>query len=85
MANPLTKLVAAIVFIAGTSSLTTGASGTPLANGPAIKNAVPARRGDRTVATRMGVPRRMGLGRCRGGICCGCGDRRRTRLALLWL
>jgi hypothetical protein len=42
MANPLTKLVAAIVFIAGTSSLATGASATPLANGPAIKNAVPA-------------------------------------------
>ena len=42
MANPLTKLVAAMVLIAGTSSLATVASAAPLANGPAIKNAVPA-------------------------------------------
>ena len=42
MANRLTKLVATIVFVAGTSSLTTVASATPVANGLAIKNAVPA-------------------------------------------
>jgi hypothetical protein len=62
MANPLTKLVAAIVFIAGTSSLATGASATPLANGLAIKNAVPAsvetvqwRRGWGTAADGVGA------------------------------
>ena len=42
MANRLTKLVATIVFVAGTSSLATVASATPVANGLAIKNAVPA-------------------------------------------
>src|SRR4051812_32553528 len=36
MANRLTKLVATIVFIAGTSSLATVASATPVANGLAI-------------------------------------------------
>ena len=42
MANRLTKLVATIVFVAGTSSLATVASATPVANGLAIRNAVPA-------------------------------------------
>jgi hypothetical protein len=42
MANSLTKLVATIVFVAGTSSLATVASATPVANGLAIKNALPA-------------------------------------------
>src|SRR3954471_16368084 len=42
MASRLTKLVATIVFVAGTSSLATVASATPVANGLAIKNAVPA-------------------------------------------
>ena len=42
MANRLTKLVATIVFVAGMSSLATVASATPVANGLAIKNAVPA-------------------------------------------
>ena len=60
MANPLTKLVAAIVFIAGTSSLATGASATPLANGPAIKNAVPA--SVETVQWRRGWGYRGGWG-----------------------
>jgi len=36
------KVVATIVFVAGTSSLATVASATPVANGFAIKNAVPA-------------------------------------------
>jgi hypothetical protein len=40
MANRLTKLAAAIVFVATTSSLATVASATPVANGLAIKNAV---------------------------------------------
>ena len=42
MANRLMKVVATIVFVAGTSSLATVASATPVANGFAIKNAVPA-------------------------------------------
>jgi hypothetical protein len=42
MANSLTKLVVTIVFVAGTSSLATVAFATPVANGIAIKNAVPA-------------------------------------------
>jgi hypothetical protein len=42
MANRLIKVVATIVFVAGTSSLATVASATPVANGFAIKNAVPA-------------------------------------------
>ena len=61
MANPLTKLVAAIVFVAGTSSLATLASATPLANGPAIKNAVPA--SVETVQWRRGWGYRGGWGR----------------------
>ena len=60
MANPLTKLVAAIVFIAGTSSLATGASATPLANGLAIKDAVPA--SVETVQWRRGWGYRGGWG-----------------------
>src|SRR3954463_13003543 len=60
MANPLTKLVAAIVFIAGTSSLATVASATPLANGLAIKNAVPA--SVETVQWRRGWGYRGGWG-----------------------
>lgn len=90
MANRLMKVVATIVFVAGTSSLATVASATPVANGFAIKNAVPCQRGDRAVAARMGwrrlgVSPRMGLGRCRCRTCCGRGDRQCPRLALLRL
>jgi hypothetical protein len=60
MANPLTKLVAAMVLIAGTSSLATVASAAPLANGPAIKNAVPA--SVETVQWRRGWGYRGGWG-----------------------
>ena len=60
MANRLTKLVAAIVFIAGTSSLATVASATPLANGLAIKNAVPV--SVETVQWRRGWGYRGGWG-----------------------
>ena len=60
MANRLTKLVAAIVFIAGTSSLATVASATPPANGLAIKNAVPA--SVETVQWRRGWGYRGGWG-----------------------
>ena len=60
MANPLTKLVAAIVLTAGTSSLATVASAAPLANGPAIKNAVPA--SVETVQWRRGWGSRGGWG-----------------------
>jgi len=42
MANGLSKLVATTVFAAGISSLSTIASAAPVANGLAIKNAVPA-------------------------------------------
>jgi hypothetical protein len=61
MANRLTKLVATIVFVAGTSSLATVASATPVANGLAIKNEfLPA--WNRAVAARMGW-RRLGYRR----------------------
>jgi hypothetical protein len=90
MANRLIKVVATIVFVAGTSSLATVASATPVANGFAIKNAVPAsveivqwRRG--WGGGGWGVSPRMGLGRRRCRICCRRGDRQRSRLALLRL
>ena len=60
MANPLTKLVAAMVLIAGTSSLATVASAIPLANGLAIKNATPASA--ETVQWRRGWGYRGGWG-----------------------
>ena len=60
MANRFTKLVATIVFVAGTASLAAVASATPMAHGLALKNAVPSNA--ETVQWRRGWGYRGGWG-----------------------